>query len=331
MADTPHSPADREQVEEEAVQWLIKLASGEATAEDRAAADQWRGQSLSHEQAFRKAERLWQGLAPIQDRLTGLERALRYTVPAPQTSAAHTWTWRWSMAVAASLAALTLALLFRADLTVGLLADHRTGTGERIAVTLPDGSQAHLNTNSALALRYSAAERRIDLLAGEVDFAVMPDAGRPFIVQAAGGETRAVGTEFIVREALDAVSVTVLEGTVTTSYPMREQAQNATVQAAQQVRYGRDLGIGSVEPADLSRATAWRRGKLIFERTPLAQAVEELNRHRQGRVLLLNARLAQHRVSGVFDLHRLDEAVTAIERTLNLHAVHLPPSLAIWY
>lgn len=62
--------------------------------------------------------------------------------------------------------------------------------------------------------------------------------------------------------------------------------------------------------------TAWQRGKLIFEATPLSVVIDEINRYRPGRVVLLNETLSRHPVSGVFDLHRLDAALSTIEQTL---------------
>jgi len=81
--------------------------------------------------------------------------------------------------------------------------------------------------------------------------------------------------------------------------------------------------MGPVEPADLHLATAWQRGKLIFEATPLAMVIDEINRYWPGRVVLLSHILAHHPVSGVFDLDRWDSAVTTIAQTLPATAVRL--------
>lgn len=331
MPDTPHISDEREQLEEEAVRWIVRLTSGETTADDRAAAARWRKQSRSHEEAFHKAERLWQGLSPIRERLIDLDRhPASASRPAPQRER-RLGTSRRLVATVTMVVALALTFVFRADLLLPLRADHRTGTGERVVVTLPDGSLAHLNTNSAIAVQYGDDERRIALLGGEVDFAVTKDHARPFIVEAGGGKARAVGTEFIVRDRTDSISVAVVEGVVTASYSFRGQEQSTRLEAAEQLQYGPEFGLSAVEPADIPRAAAWRRGKLMFESAPLAQAVAEINRHRRGRILLLNSALARHRVSGVFDLNRLDEAVQTIELSLNLHTIHLTSHIAVWY
>ena len=75
---------------------------------------------------------------------------------------------------------------------------------------------------------------------------------------------------------------------------------------------------------DLRRATSWQRGLLVFDRVPLAQVIEELNRYRQGRILLTNAQLGQRQVSGVFRLDSLDDALATLTAELHVQRTDLP-------
>lgn len=54
-----------------------------------------------------------------------------------------------------------------------------------------------------------------------------------------------------------------------------------------------------------------------------------MNRSRHGYIVMLSPNLAEHLVSGVFDLHRLDVAVATIERTLPIAATRFTDRLIL--
>ena len=81
-------------------------------------------------------------------------------------------------------------------------------------VLLADGSVINLAPESRIDVRYGPAERRIRLLDGQGLFDVASNPARPFIVEVAQGEVRAVGTSFDVIAGKDEAAVTVVEGVV---------------------------------------------------------------------------------------------------------------------
>lgn len=320
----------QERFEQEAVAWLVRLHSGETTESDRHAASEWRSRSDAHEHAFRKVERLWRNLQPLQRRLRS---STDQTVPQPVTVGASRdgveadggtqRPWRIvSGALAASIAVLAVMLTVVAGVGPFFEADTRTRTGQQLTLPLADGSRIVLNTQAAVSIYYSNEVRRVDLLAGEAAFRVVKDSTRPFIVQSRQGRVRAVGTEFVVRESAETVVVTVMEGAVEVDAVDTRAESPTRVGAGRRVVYG-PSGMSRPEPADLRVATAWQRGKLIFEATPLSVVIDEINRYRPGRVVLLSETLSRHPVSGVFDLHRLDAALSTIEQTLPVTAYRL--------
>ncbi|MFO6380697.1 FecR family protein, partial [Pseudomonas aeruginosa] len=87
------------------------------------------------------------------------------------------------------------------DAGVSWLADHATGKGEVRILRLVDGSEVELDAQSAIDVAYDSRERRVRLLEGSAIFRAAPRAGRetrPFVVESAGGSTRALGTRFLV-------------------------------------------------------------------------------------------------------------------------------------
>src|ERR1700749_215099 len=64
MTERQHPPADRDALQREAQQWVMRLTSGEATAADAEALNRWRLTSRAHRQAFAEANLLWDKLRP---------------------------------------------------------------------------------------------------------------------------------------------------------------------------------------------------------------------------------------------------------------------------
>ena len=101
-----------------------------------------------------------------------------------------------ALAVAAILCA---ALIHQLGLIDRFRSDLWSGVGEIGHSVLADGSRIDLNTDTAVALRFTDTERGIELLRGEAFFDVVPDSRRPFVVRGNGLSVRAIGTRFFVR------------------------------------------------------------------------------------------------------------------------------------
>jgi transmembrane sensor len=91
---------------------------------------------------------------------------------------------------------------------------YATATGERLSVTLSDGSTIELNARSRLRVQFSKKERHVELLEGQALFQVAKEKNRPFIVSSVHARVRAVGTQFDVYRRANGTTVTVLEGRV---------------------------------------------------------------------------------------------------------------------
>lgn len=315
-------------LDEEALDWLVRVGFGTARPDEFAA---WRARSPAHEQAARSAEALWRDIGHTA---TAAEFSRREAVRSrPQSLPAGGMRRgpdrrpgrlgrRAAMtgAMAASAAALVAASGLFGPLA-GLTADHATRPGERREVSLPDGSVVVLNTSTALSVRFTAAERRIVLTTGEAFFAVAKDPDRPFVVAARGGETRAIGTAFAVRTDGDEVRVTVSEGivevTAAAGGPVR-------LLAGQGAGYGGAVGKPVPQRVNEAVATAWRRGKLIFNQRPLVEVAAEISRYRSGRVVVANPELERLPVTGVFELDDQDAMLRAIEQALPVRVLQLP-------
>lgn len=291
---------------DEAIERLVQLHSGSADAAARMDFLRWRGQSPEHERAARQAEALW-GALPDTRHAEDYRRRARL----PR---------RWLALAAAFVGAIAVTLALPQPLA-GLYADYTTRTGERRLLELADGSRVWLNSDSALSVDFNAQQRRLRLHGGEALFDVAKDPSRPFIVEAKGGEVRAVGTRFDVDSRGPQVRVDVTEGVVQVN-----SAGGAPVRlsAGERLTYRDSAAPEAVQPLDLSSASAWQRGKLIFNQRPLGEVLDELERYLPGRIVLTDSALRQHKVSGVFDLQDPDALLKTLERLQPVKVTHLP-------
>lgn len=226
--------------------------------------------------------------------------------------------------------AVTLAAgLYLADIPMRLRADYMSDTAERQIVTTPDGSTITLNANSAIALRFTATERQVLLLRGEIFAQVAPDAMRPFSVVASGGTTTALGTAFDVNMQDGTTNVAVLEHSVSVDLPGQHDASR--LQENQQVSYKSDGTIGAIEAVDPTSIGAWRHGRFVFEDKSLAEVVGAFQRYIPGRIIVTQEKLRQKRLSGNFDLSDPQAALIDLATALDVRVMTAGPFLTVLY
>src|SRR5215469_15400810 len=160
--------------------------------------------------------------------------------------------WALAAVLAGLILGLSLLWLGRDGERFGLPRTYDTGHGEQAAWRLPDGSILHLNTGGSATVRYSSAERVVDLNRGQALFEVAHGDRRRFRVSAGEAQVLAVGTEFDVYRRRDATLVTVVEGTVTVSVG-EPPPSNAIVPPgpSQRLSAGQQIGVegGKLWPA----------------------------------------------------------------------------------
>jgi transmembrane sensor len=335
-----------------AAMWHERLHRDKVSEETRRDFDAWLAASPAHRHAYQSVEGAWASLRHASEAPSILalrhETALRLT----RKTSGHTRPLRWAVAAAIliGLGVGTLAVYptdrpLMSDILATIRnADHlhyQTATGERLAVSLPDGSQVTLDTQSELKLNFSPAQRRVQLTRGQAFFEVAKDPKRPFVVATRNRQFLAVGTAFDVRLDGDQVRITMVEGTVrveSTDDQMQLLQLNdshngkagragspnrqdriassgappiATITAGEQLisDAGREDHVLAADP---DRDTSWRRGQVIFENTRLADAVAEINRYSETKIELGDASLADLRLSGAFATGRTGVFIEAV-------------------
>ncbi|MDD1619984.1 MAG: FecR family protein [Methylococcaceae bacterium] len=298
--------------------WWTRLDSDTASARDRAEFDRWLAADPLHKQAHDQLCSLW-----------GELDAIKIRVAKPAAIAPKNALWRWQWAVP-TLAMGCLALWLFSPLSVLLRADFHTGFGETRDIRLSDGSTAHLNSDTALAVRIDDGQRQLTLLKGEAWFEVSPDKARPFQVHAEHGNITALGTAFNVRLRDSRTEVSVTQHSLAVDVEQAHgPALHAVVDEGQQVVYGSQTGLSAPQNIDTQAVTAWQRGQLVFENRPLGEVVAELNRYHRGYLLINDAEITERRVNGVFRTDQPLAVLDALEISLKLHSTRVGDYLVL--
>jgi transmembrane sensor len=195
--------------------------------------------------------------------------------------------------------------------------DHySTAIGGLRTLTLGDGSQVTLNTNTSIRVLLRDSERRIELDRGEAFFVVAKDRARPFVVDVAGQSVIAVGTQFSVRREADDVQVVVTEGKVNLAQAANGGSAAPTALGAGAIAHtlSRKVIVTSHTAPEVQELLAWRRGFLSFHDTPLAQAVAEFNRYNARQIVIADTAIAGILVGGNFRPNNAESFLWLLQR-----------------
>lgn len=156
-----------------------------------------------------------------------------------------------------------------------------TAPGRQFNLILPDGTKVWLNASSSLKYPtvFTGTERKV-AVTGEVYFEVAKNAGMPFRINVNDrAEIEVLGTIFNVNayEEEDAIRTTLLEGSVKVK-SSRKNDQWSMLKPGQQA-VGTNGSSFTIHPApNIEQAIAWKNGVFDFEDVSLQQAMKQLAR-----------------------------------------------------
>lgn len=257
---------------------------------------------------------------------------LRHLVFAPRARARRSRLSRHVGVAAGLVLAVSLGWGWIQYTTVEQAA-YSTPMGSVRTVTLSDGSQATLSSDSRIRVALAHGERHIDLEQGEAYFEVSKDPGRPFVVIAGERQVVAVGTRFAVRRDRADLRVVVTEGTVRLQPGPAGKAALAppTLLRAGSMALASAHGVlvrnGSIEDAE--REVDWRGGYLTFRNSTLADAAAEFNRYNARKIVIGDPKVAALRVGGNFRWSNTETFVRLLEQGFPVRAEQQPDRIVL--
>jgi transmembrane sensor len=316
----------RAEIDEEAAAWTWRLDSAAGGAVDRPAFEAWLRQDPRHRRAMEELSKVWEALDGLAE--TKRDEKITTFTAAPKLAASHGWL-SWGFAVAATIAVVVAgAAWLQKGSEMQTVA---TAVGQHRNVTLADGSIVTLNTNTIVETDLTRRVRQIYLRKGEAHFQVAHDRSRPFLVHAGDAVVRAVGTEFEVHLRTDQhVDVVVNEGRVevqaagpvlpptpgTRTKPASMTTVRALSAGEQLSTATADYAIVPVSSQQLSSELAWRDGAIVFDEALLSEAVSEIERYTDARIVVSDSRVAALRVGGRFRTDDLQGFLDGLQAAL---------------
>lgn len=303
-----------------AAEWYAHLHSDDVQEQDRLAFEEWCKRHPDHVEIYARMTKLcarFDGL-DTKPATIALQKALQSRQLKNKSLVAKTAAI-FVLIVGAWLGLNTAPANY-------LLADYSTAVGEQRVIELADHSRITLNTDTAVDVDFSGAQRRITLRQGEILIDVAKDASRPFIVETKHGSARALGTQYVVRRNADSTDVTVIESTVQACAAKVSSCVN--VNAGEQTTVTEDVVQKPIR-VDAQSVSSWTKHMLVVDDQPLAQVLRELERYRHGRIYFDADKIADLRVSGVFALDDTDRTLAVLVGTMPIRVKQYTPLLVV--
>lgn len=340
-AGIPATPPVRD-IDEEAAQWWLRRREG-LGAGDEAMLRRWLDADPAHGAALQAMDKTAQALDALPADATASFVAIARASTQPALTASFASMQRSDEPAdppprrrwAGHLAQTALATVVLAVAGTGGWAfmDHlhaqpvfvhsyATAPGQQMKASLPDGSRIELDTATRLDVALYRDRREVRLDGGQAHFSVAADAEKPFHVAAANTLVTVVGTRFAVRHVGSQVRVAVEEGSVRMA--QRDAGGQKLIAAAGGVllkagdvanagHAGIPLAVGR---AGVESVAAWRHGRVVFDNTPLAEAVAEFGRYGYDGVVIRDADVAALRITGIFNVTELGGFAAALPQVL---------------
>ncbi len=283
----------------QAAEWLERKGSGAWATSDQAALDAWLGQSWKNATAFWRLETAW----TRADRLSALRKP-----GFGRRSLVRSWTLPSFLKIAVSVAVVAAVGtgVFALQSSFSHVKTYATPLGGRELLTLADGSQIELNTDTVLRVATGTPNREVWLDKGEAFFEIKHDAAHPFVVNTGAQRIVDLGTKFTARRDGSQTEVSLLEG--------RAKIETTGNVARYAILSPGDVAVATAEKVSVSAKTTqeladqlgWQRGMLVFRHTPLAEAAAAFNRYNDKQIVIAGSQIGRLTINGTFPTNATD-------------------------
>ena len=276
---------------------LYKFFEGAASYEAEVRIRQWMEHSPENRREFLKERKIFDSMLLLGDEKT-IEEKMRHK--SWSLSSLGTELIKIAAAVAVTLG-LSLLYQFVSDKNgVVPMQSIYVPTGQRVNITLSDGTNVWLNACSEMTYPASFSEdiRRVSLK-GEAYFDVSKDVEHPFVVQTKKCDIKVLGTEFNVRvneaESDCEFSAALLEGSIELTNKM-EPGPSIRLAPMQKAEWtGGKMVVESIRNLDDYR---WKEGLICFEDIRFADLMKRFEKTYDIRIVIQNKSLHDYKCSG---------------------------------
>lgn len=252
---------------------LFRYFSNEASAEEVAQIEQWLDEDPARQSEFDSAHYLFNAMILHSDELSKMTTpgALEKT---SRKSKVRRLVYRYAAAAAAVVIAGLSGVFVEREINYNKMTAQmnvlEVPAGQRMSVTLSDGTQVQLNGNSRIEypVIFSRKQRNVKL-SGEAFFEVKHDERHPFIVETFASKVEVLGTRFNVYadEASEYFSTALVDGKVKVT-TNDETAEQVVLAPDEMVKFVNNHLV--VTKVDAENLISWTEGYVNLADTDFA-------------------------------------------------------------
>ena len=191
----------------------------------------------------------------------------------------------------------------------------KVGKGERVSITLPDGTAVKLNSESILSYKqdFGKKDRRVSL-SGEGYFDVQKDVQKKFVVNTEFMDIEVTGTSFNVYaySNKDILEMALVQGSVTVS-SVRPPFERLNVVPNEKVIYDKKTGTMKKITTSNVLETAWVSKELVFRSEPMDAVLKRIGRKYGVSFEIMDSSLVKDTYTGVFDKEEIEEVIDILK------------------
>lgn len=211
----------------------------------------------------------------------------------------------------------------------------RVAKGESVALTLPDGS--NLNLNSESVLRYNPTRFNTDkrelYFEGEGYFDVAHNEDVPFVLTTSDVKVEVLGTEFnfLSHNHLDHIELTLIDGHVVLTCLNSLSTQK--LYKNQKALFSRSTNTFTLMPEVNAKASiSWIKGELVYTSAMMEQVLESLESHFEMSLCFENCNdILTEKFTGTLPSNDLNEAIEIIQRIFDIRHVRVDKKIIFYY
>lgn len=307
---------------------LIRYCQGLTTPEECNEVEQWIDQS---EENLRLAKQVYlihrttSDMEILQEIDT--EKALKKVTRSFKPLLWKVWLHRIEKVAAILFLPLLCAYLVqmfgKSDENIQEMLEVRTKAGHITRITLPDSTVVFLNSRSTLCYPHKFRDGNREVtLKGEGYFEVTHNESSPFIVNLSQGlQIEVLGTTFNIEAYEDQpfASTTLVEGHVNFLYNKEGGKKVLSMAPDHKVLFDKNKENVSYYQVDSRTETAWKDGKIIFNNTPILEAIHQLEKSFNVSIGLRNENLKEYSFTGTFDEQALEPILESFKIASKIH------------
>ena len=213
-----------------------------------------------------------------------------------------------------------------------------SGKGIRKNITLPDGTNVWLNSESKLSYNKAMVntDERLVTLSGEAFFDVKHDKEHPFIIKTEKISIKVLGTSFNVRayENDERTETTLIKGSVELSVNSRPN-EKIILKPSEKFILNEQKSPDKEDPSSIKGAkmiieyvapvivankeylteTSWKENYLVFQNESMEELAPKLERWYNVKVSIKDPKIKNYRYTGAFSKETVDQALLAMQLT----------------